>query len=100
MGSEGGSNGRIHILPCFSPLPGFMGSEGGRNNFRRGPPKEVSVPFRGLWGLKVDVAEAMFNAALEVSVPFRGLWGLKVETHDSALFAKSEFQSPSGVYGV
>ena len=39
----------------------------------------VSVPFRGLWGLKALISEFPM-VRFWVSVPFRGLWGLKVRS--------------------
>ena len=59
----------------FSPLPGFMGSEGLAVANSQSP-IEVSVPFRGLWGLKAYTMRRSIMVRY-VSVPFRGLWGLK-----------------------
>ena len=101
-----------------------MGSEGRETATTAAKGLAVSVPFRGLWGLKGmgtrgDGARRCSFSPLpgfmgseggsgrndaagrgRVSVPFRGLWGLKGATILALYGALVAFQSPSGVYGV
>ena len=124
MGSEGiKSLIEGDTIKGFSPLPGFMGSEGVGHTFQDHFLFFVSVPFRGLWGLKGFSVTYTGPASFCFSpLPgFMGSEGWQYRTCKSCkrrfsplpgfmgsegvlteLPSKSRvmFQSPSGVYGV
>ena len=83
----------------FSPLPGFMGSEGGCGKTDIGLRQGFS-PLPGFMGSEGAFAMIEAIESVCVSVRFRGLWGLKVFLNYVPQAEKKLFQSPSGVYGV